>query len=115
MPSCLRRSLVSNDAPHRLGAGNRELHVPEILFRRDELHTDVFFAISRAMLGNDAALDGLSGVIVYDNEALSHSYDFFELKQSTIAVDRLGMGLHAEFTTGVRFSKHRKGNRDSDS
>jgi hypothetical protein len=52
----LCRDFCGDDAAEGLGPGNRELHVPEIVFRRGKLDTHVLFAVARAVDGNDATL-----------------------------------------------------------
>lgn len=111
LQSCLGRNVGRGYPTHRLGTRTRELHVPEIHFGLGELHTHVLLTIPRPMYRNDAGLHRLGGVIVHDNEGLPYKHNLFQLKQGTMAVHRLGMGLHGELVAGVRFSKHRQGYR----
>lgn len=77
--------------------------MPEVGFRRDELHADVLFTIAGAMDRHDAALHGLSGVVIDQDQSLPHEHDVFERKQSAMAIDRLRSRLRAESIAGVCF------------
>lgn len=77
--------------------------MPEVGFRRDELHADVLFTIAGAMDRNNAALHGLSGVVINQDQRLSHQHDVFERKQSAMTIDRLRSRLRAESFAGVCF------------
>jgi hypothetical protein len=82
--------------------------VPEIQLPRGEFHTDVLLTIARTMDGNNAALRGLGGVIVYKNEGLPYEHNLFQVKQGTMAVHGLRMGSDREFVAGIRLTKYRQ-------
>jgi len=102
--SGLRGDFGGNDSTQRFGAWNRELHVPKVYFRRDELHADILLAVASPMDRDDTGLHGLRGVIIHQDQRLSHQYDLFKLKQRPVPVHRLRMGLRGELLASVRLS-----------
>ena len=102
--SGLRGDFGGNDSTQRFGAWNRELHVPKVYFRRDELHPDILLAVASPMDRDDTGLHGLRGVIIHQDQRLSHQHDLFKLKQRPVPVHRLGVGLRGELLARVCLS-----------
>ncbi len=76
----LRGDFVGDHSAQRLCARNRELHMPEIRFGGDKLHSDILFAVASPVDGYNAAFHGLRGVLIHQDQRLSHQYDLFHLK-----------------------------------
>ena len=76
----LRGGLVGNYPAQRFCARNRELHVPEVRFGRDKLHSDILLAIASPVDGDNAAFHRLGGVIIHQDQRLPHQYDLFQLE-----------------------------------
>src|SRR6266550_2110188 len=102
--SGLRGDFAGNHPTQRFGARNRELHVPKVYFRRDELHPDILLAVASPMDRDDTGLHRLRGVIIHQDQRLSHQHDLFKLKQRPVPVHRLRMGLRRELLAGVCLS-----------
>src|SRR6266480_1974538 len=102
--SGLRGDFGGNDPTQRFRTRNRELHVPKVYFRRDELHPDILLAVASPMDRDDTALHRLRGVIIHQDQRLSHQHDLFKLKQRPVPVHRLRMGLRGELLAGVCLS-----------
>ena len=92
----LRGDFRGHHPAHRLCSRNRELHVPEVRFGGDKLHSNVLFAVARPVNRYNAALYRLCRVIVLQNHRLAHQQDLFKLEQRTVPVHRLRMRLCAE-------------------
>src|SRR5713226_5658546 len=92
----LRGDFVWNYPAQRFCARNRELHVPEIRFGRDKLHSDILLAVASPVDRDNAALHRLRGVLVHQDQRLSHQDELFQLKQGAVPVHRLRLGLRAE-------------------
>ena len=85
----LRGDLGGNDATQRLYPRNGEPHVPEIVFWRDELHSNILLSVARAVDGNDAAFRRLRCMVVDNDEGLPHNDNFFEVKKRAVPIHGL--------------------------
>jgi len=82
--------------------------MPEIRFGGDELYAHILLAVTRAVDGDDAALHGLRGVVVDQDQRLPYEHDFFEMKQGSMPVHGLGGRLRTKLFTRVFFSVDRQ-------
>jgi hypothetical protein len=62
---------------------------------------------------NDATLGRLRGMVVDQNDRLADDHNLFQVKQSSVAVQRLGMRLDAELLTRVGSAMHGQGHVES--
>ncbi len=76
--SGLRGDFARSHAAQRFCAWNRELHVPEVRFGRDELHSDTLLSIASPVDGNNAAFQRLPGAVVHQDQRLPHQHDLFK-------------------------------------
>ena len=86
------------------GAWFGEGHAPEIGILRDEFDADVFFAVAVAACGDDAALHGLAGVLVHEDESLIENDILFEDHQAAVLADGMGAGIDGELFAGDGFA-----------
>ena len=102
----LSRDFRGHEAAKRLGTGSGELHVPEVVFQRRKLNSDVLFAIARAMNRNHAAFSRLRRVVIDQNHGLADDDNLFKMEERPVAVHRLRVRLYAELFTRIRPAMH---------
>src|SRR6266849_6468892 len=94
-----------NRTAHRFCPWKGKLHVPEVRFGREELHSQILLAVARPVDGDNPALHRLRSMIVHQDERLSHQHNFFEMKQGAVPVYRLRMGLDTNFSPASVFPR----------
>jgi hypothetical protein len=97
------------------GAGLGEGHAPEIGILRDELNADIFFAVAMTAGGDDAALHGLAGVFVHEDEGLIENDFLIEDHEAAVLADGVSGGVDGELFAGEGFAvdAQRHGHGDS--
>jgi len=108
-------SVVRLEAFEGAGAGLGEGHAPEIGILRDELNADVFFAVAMTAGGDDAALHGLAGVFVHEDESLIENDFLIEEHEAAVLADGVSGGVDGELFAGEGFAVDAQGHGHGDS
>jgi hypothetical protein len=93
-------------AAKRASTRNRERHVPEISIFGNELDSNVILAIARATNVDHAALNGARGMVVHEQELLTHGDEMLEIKKRAVAIHGLRVRVDDKLFALARFAMH---------
>jgi hypothetical protein len=108
-------TVVRLEAFEGAGAGLGEGHAPEVGILRDELNADIFFAVAMTASGDDAALHGLAGVLVHEDEGLIENDFLIEDHEAAVLADGVSGSVDGELFAGEGFAVDAQGHGHGDS
>ena len=85
-----------NDAAERLGARQREGHVPKIDVGGEEFEANVGLAVALALNGSNVGLDFARAIFVDEQQHLTENQGMFGFNLRAVLADRIGLHPNGE-------------------